>query len=163
MRQVSTKRARAASAAFPVIGGLLAIILGLAVIAGGLLYAAVAVDRVPVPEASAGGKIGPTLTVREAMPRPAPAPPASAAEPAQNTPPAEAPIVLTSPLGVAPIIADPGPPLLTPAPASPATGANAAPRQASGSRGCTGYRSYNPQTGTYRAFDGTIRECRPEN
>ncbi len=35
----------------------------------------------------------------------------------------------------------------------------AAARPARGAQGCTQYRTYDPRTGTYRGFDGKVREC----
>jgi hypothetical protein len=39
-----------------------------------------------------------------------------------------------------------------------------APSGGRGSLGCANYKSYNPQTKTYRGFDGVVKECksRPE-
>ncbi len=42
--------------------------------------------------------------------------------------------------------------------AAPAQPGDRFPR---GSAGCTRYKTYNPETQTYRAYDGTIRPCRP--
>ena len=37
--------------------------------------------------------------------------------------------------------------------------APAAARPPRGAQGCTQYRTYDPRTGTYRGFDGKVREC----
>jgi len=96
-------------------------------------------------------------------------------------PPAAVPKIDTrAPTGApAPVSAAPPPappqPQAAPSPEVPAdeqaatagpTEGDAAPirpgtRFPKGSAGCSGYKTYNPQTQTYRGYDGIVRPCRP--
>lgn len=172
------------------VGFLVRLLLGGAVISGTLLYASQTLQKAPATDKEAAvERIGPTLSQPkpiaaaaplEARPQPVPPPPAPVA------PPAAAPAPIPDPPAVqAPAPVEPTPPAMVraarppPAPApvdqpastastteDPATDApvdlkpRAAGRQR-GAAGCTGYKSYNPATQTYRSYDGKIRECRP--
>lgn len=169
------------------IGFMIRLLLGGALISGGLLYAAQALQNPAATREPVAEKIGPALTTR----------PAPVRAPVEPTVAAVAPPALASEPPAARVgnsyQADPGP-AATPLSASPAGAARSpsaqpqadveatadtfgvlsedgapaaeskparASRAKKGSAGCTQYKSYNPATQTYRAFDGTIKDCKP--
>jgi hypothetical protein len=156
---------------------MLLIVCGL--LAGGLLYS----DRFITAKASAPvvepAKVGPTFSTRNGMaparsamadaPRPEPKP---AAEPVQAAAPLPAPVLVATPAVVhaaAPRIAQPSAadPAAEPqaervmADAAPAP-RNTAPEKAVKKLLCTTFKTYDPQSGTYRGFDGQIKPCRQD-
>lgn len=166
------------------IGFVIRLLLGGALISGGLLYAAQALQKAPASREPVAEKIGPALSTRQAAQAARPAPPAVPEATVPAAPSGPAPAAERSPQDGAPALA--GASVVPPAPAvqsqnpapadtfgviaddaSPDTAADAraATRSAGkgqrGAQGCTQYKSYNPQTQTYRSFDGKIKDCRP--
>jgi hypothetical protein len=159
-------------------GVVLRLALGGAVITGALLFAAQALHKQEVakPEAKVE-KIGPTMSVQ---PKP-PSPTVQAIE-VPTLPPVQS--VAPAPPAAASVVSVPAAPALLPAAPSPQasqTAPRAAPqvqaaaqetlspagdsetpraRTRSGASGCTNYKTYNPQTQTYRGFDGKTYDCR---
>lgn len=167
------------------IGLVLRVLVGGAVISGGLLFAAQALHRPEAGKEVKVEKIGPTMTN---LPAKAPATPTVQAievptlPPVQSVAPAPKPPAVSviaspaapalipqgaAPQNVAPAVRAPSP---VPAPQavaldSPAIAAEgdsvAKPaRPRSGAAGCTSYKTYNAQTQTYRGFDGKTYDCR---
>jgi hypothetical protein len=94
----------------------------------------------PVPQAPALEALAPPPA---AAPAPVPVP-AEAAAP--RTPVATEPVGLDTEI----MVDEPQP--------DPPRGRPARQR---GAAGCTGFKSYNPATQTYRSYDGKVRDCRP--
>jgi hypothetical protein len=166
------------------------LLLGGALISGGLLYAAQSLQKPPASKEPVTEKIGPALTTRQAPqpvrpPSPAPeptvaAPPAGPAPAAQAAPQARySTSFAADPAPAAPAAQSQNPaPAAAPSPddfgvmadeAQPDPGIaqgepkpqRAAGRGQRGAAGCTQFKSYNPATQTYRSFDGKIKECHP--
>jgi hypothetical protein len=131
--------------------------------------AAVAPDGDAGPEAT-----GSTLPLRGSVaveeeaapaavdPQPAPDAVEAYADPDPAPDPALAP---AAPADEGPLVLLPGSEPAAPAaegqPAATAEAAGGEPRFPPGKGGCTKYRTYNPETQTYRGFDGKIHECKP--
>ena len=165
------------------IGLVLRVLVGGAVISGGLLFAAQALHRPDAPKESKVEKIGPTMSN---LPKPAATPTVQAIEvptlpPVQNVAPAKpgaasvvaapaAPALIPQPLSSQPSAAAARAPAPAPAPQPVALDAPPSPidgdnptrpaKSRSGAAGCTNYKTYNAQTQTYRGFDGKTYDCR---
>jgi hypothetical protein len=117
---------------------------------------AAAVTAAPVAGAAEGARSGPrNVLVQPALQsgKPLQLPPAVPTIGPQGSPPAVAARSAPTP--------EPAPVMAT---AEPSTAAElqtgVAPSGGRGSLGCANYKSYNPQTKTYRGFDGVVKECK---
>jgi hypothetical protein len=154
--------------------GALGLLGACGLLGGGLLYAALAVPHKPEAPAAETAKVGPTFAQRAGM-APARTEPARAEirpaiEPLKTVAPIPAPAVATAPAGVQHAVSErPAVAALEPtenAPAAVPTETGTA-RTASAERPgkkllCTTFRTYDPQTQTYRGYDGQIKACRQE-
>jgi hypothetical protein len=170
------------------LGFVVRLLLGGALISGALLYASQALQRSPsdAQQAAPAEKIGPAMS----QPRnpvvavtPQKVEPSRAPVAAQTQP---QPAAVPAPVPQAPALqAITPPPAAAPAPAeatAPRTPVTAEPvgldtevmvdepqpdpprgrpARQRGAAGCTGFKSYNPATQTYRSYDGKVRDCRP--
>lgn len=166
------------------IGLILRVLVGGAVISGGLLFAAQALHRPEAAKEAKVEKIGPTMSNLPVKTLSGPTvqaievpslPPVVSVAPAQrpsaaSVVPAPAAPALIQP-SVSPTVSPPAaarapaPPTQSVAldtPAAPVEGDGVAKpaRSRPGAAGCTSYRTYNAQTQTYRGFDGKTYDCR---
>jgi hypothetical protein len=144
--------------------GLSTVILLLAatvVLGGGLFLASDALANRTQSAAAPQAKIGPAYEAKRSGPVVV-----ARADPAPG--PADRPALLVERMGATPKPAGAPPPVeavVTPAAtqalvqAGPERADAAGGRTSPGSAGCTRYKTYDPATQTYRAFDGTTRRC----
>lgn len=143
----------------------LVVLVAIAVLAGGLFVASDAIATRAQSSSAPQSKIGPAYDSK----RPTPASVARADAPAAPMAPVVKPEPVVDRVVTAAKPDDQQPPVTAvvapveppPAakPAAPDRTEAANDRPAPGSAGCTRYRTYNPTTQTYRAFDGTIKRC----
>ena len=154
---------KSGSGLFSTLSNAVVVLGAIALLAVGLFAASDAIANRAQSTAAPQSKIGPAYENK----RPAPVPAAVARV---DTPaaPVDRPEPVVERVVTAPKPVDQQPPVTAVAiPVEPPSVAKPAPertetasdRPAPGSAGCTRYRTYNPTTQTYRAFDGTIRRC----
>ncbi len=128
-----------------------------------------ATSFVPVPRQDASAAPTPPDTgVAKSAPRQdltaAPAIDTAGQQQARTRPVSATPVTAALEPARRPVVGDdgrPDPSTMTPAglPAGASPATTPSTRAPRGALGCTQYRSYDPRTGTYRGFDGKVREC----